>query len=176
VLISYASQNSVLPPALVPVLSLVVALSMFLTPLLFIAFERLVLPRYAPSEERESDAIDERGTVIIAGIGRFGQIVNRILRANDIATVVLDRTPQQIDNMREVKIKSYYGDATRPDLLHAAGIEDAALFVVAIDDQEQAIELTRYLKHAHPNLKVLARALRSWPPLCAARGRRGLGG
>jgi Kef-type K+ transport system membrane component KefB/NAD(P)H-dependent FMN reductase len=159
VLISYASQNSVLPPALVPVLSLVVALSMFLTPLLFIAFEQLVLPRYAANETaRESDAIDDAGTVIIAGIGRFGQIVNRMLRANDIPTVVLDRTPQQIDNMREVKIKSYYGDATRPDLLHAAGIEDAALFVVAIDDQEQAIALTRYLKHAHPNLKVLARA------------------
>jgi hypothetical protein len=78
VLISYAAQNSVLPPALVPILSLVVALSMFLTPLLFIAFERLVLPRYTRSEEpaRRSE-IDERGTVIIAGSGRFGQIVNR---------------------------------------------------------------------------------------------------
>ena len=159
VLISYAAQNSVLPPDLVPVLSLVVALSMFLTPLLFIAFDRLVLPRYEANEEqREDDAIDERGTVIIAGIGRFGQIVNRMLRANGVPTVVLDRNPQQIENMREVRIKSYYGDATRPDLLHAAGIEEAALFVIAIDDQEQAIALTRHLRHAYPKLRILARA------------------
>lgn len=159
VLISYAAQNSVIPPGLLPVLSLVVALSMFLTPLLFIAFDRLVQPRYAANdEERDSDAIDEQGTVLIAGIGRFGQIVNRMLRANQIPTVVLDRNPQQIDNLRKVNVKSFYGDATRPDLLHAAGVHDAALFVVAIDDQEQAITLTRELKHAYPKLKVLARA------------------
>lgn len=159
VLISYASQNSVLPPDLVPVLLLVVALSMFLTPLLFIAFERLVLPHYtANTDDRDSDEIDERGPVIIAGSGRFGQIINRILRANQISTVVLERSPEQIDNMRQVNIKSYYGDATRPDLLHAAGVEEASLFVVAIDGEEQAIELTRHLKRAHPELKVLARA------------------
>jgi monovalent cation:proton antiporter-2 (CPA2) family protein len=159
VLISYAAQNSVLPPALVPILSLVVALSMFLTPMLFIAFERLVLPRYTRSEEPPApEEIDERGTVIIAGSGRFGQIVNRLLRANGVATVVLDRTPQQIDNMRQVNIKSYFGDATRPDLLHAAGVEEAALFVIAIDDRDQAVELARYLAHTYPDLRVLARA------------------
>ncbi|MDP5054166.1 MAG: cation:proton antiporter, partial [Congregibacter sp.] len=159
VLISYASQNGVLPADLIPVLLLVVALSMFLTPLLFIVFDRLVLPRYTVSTQaRQSDEIDERGPVIIAGSGRFGQIINRILRANQIPTVVLERSPEQIDNMRQVNIKSYFGDATRPDLLHAAGIEEASLFVVAIDGQEQAIELTRHLKHAYPQLKVLARA------------------
>jgi monovalent cation:proton antiporter-2 (CPA2) family protein len=159
VLISYASQNAVLPADLVPVLSVVVAFSMFLTPLLFIAFDRLVLPRYAANEtQRDADAIEDRGRVIIAGIGRFGQIVNRMLRANGVPTVVLDRNPQQIDNMREVRIKSYFGDATRSDLLHAAGIEEAALFVVAIDDQEQAIDLVKQLRHAHPHLKILARA------------------
>ncbi|GAB5413777.1 MAG: monovalent cation:proton antiporter-2 (CPA2) family protein [Congregibacter sp.] len=159
VLISYATQNSVLPPDLTPVLSLVVALSMFLTPLLFIAFDKMVLPRYAANtEQRESDTIDEQGRVIIAGIGRFGQVVNRMLRANNVPTVVLDRNPQQIDNMRRVDIKSFFGDATRPDLLHAAGIEEAALLVIAIDDQEQALELTRQVKHAYPQLKILARA------------------
>lgn len=159
VLISYASQNNVLAPDLVPVLLLVVALSMFLTPLLFIAFDRLVLPRYAANTEgRESDEIDDRGPVIIAGSGRFGQIVNRMLRANQISTVVLERSPEQIDNMRAVDIKSYFGDATRPDLLHAAGVEEASLFVVAIDGEEQSLALTKHLKHAHPQLKVLARA------------------
>lgn len=159
VLISYSAQNSVLAPELVSVLSLVVALSMFLTPLLFIAFDRLVLPRYADNDsQREADEIDEHGLAIIAGTGRFGQIVNRILRANGLQTVVLDRTPQQIDNMRQVNIKSYYGDATSPELLHAAGIEEAKLFVLAIDEQEQAIELVRYLRHSYPALKILARA------------------
>jgi len=159
VLISYASQNSVLPPDLVPLLSAVVALSMFLTPLLFIAFDRLVMPRYAANEsQRDSDAIDERAPVIIAGIGRFGQVVNRMLRANGVPTVVLDRSPQQIDNMREVNVKSYFGDATRSDLLHAAGIEEAALLVVAIDDQAQALTLVRETKKAHPHLRVIARA------------------
>ena len=159
VLISYASQNSVLPPELVPILSLVVALSMFLTPLLFIAFDRVVVPRYEDNEQVQgSDEIDEQGTVIVAGSGRFGQIVNRMLRANEIPTVLLDRNPDQIDNMRQVNIKSYYGDATRPDLLHAAGVEECAAFVIAIDDQEQAIELTRHLKASHPSLPVLARA------------------
>jgi monovalent cation:proton antiporter-2 (CPA2) family protein len=159
VLISYASQNSVLPPDLVPLLSAVVALSMFLTPLLFIAFDRLVMPRYAANEsQRDGDTIDERAPVIIAGIGRFGQIVNRMLRANGVPTVVLDRNPQQIDNMREVRIKSYYGDATRPDLLHAAGIDEAALLVVAIDDQEDALALVRAMKKAHPKLRIIARA------------------
>ena len=159
VLISYASQNAVLPAELVPILSVVVALSMFLTPLLFIAFDRLVSPRYAANDDqRAEDAIDETGCVIIAGIGRFGQIVNRMLRANGVRTVVLDRDPQQIDNMREVRMQSYYGDATRFDLLHAAGIDEAALFVVAIDEQEQAIELVKQLRHAYPQLKILARA------------------
>lgn len=140
VLISYSAQNSVLSPELVPVLSLVVAMSMFLTPLLFIVFDRLVLPRYAANQtQRDADTIEEKGVAIIAGSGRFGQIVNRFLRGNGVPTVVLDRTPQQIDNMRRVGIKSYYGDATRPELLEAAGIDEAALFVLAIDDQEQGI-------------------------------------
>ena len=159
VLISYAAQNRVLEPQLVPLLSLVVALSMFLTPLLFIAFERLVMPRYTGNAAQpEPDRIDERGTVIIAGSGRFGQIVNRLLRASGIDTVVLDRTAQQVENMRAVDIRSYYGDATRPDLLHAAGVAEASLFVIAIDDPDQAVELTRYLRRARPELRVLARA------------------
>jgi CPA2 family monovalent cation:H+ antiporter-2/glutathione-regulated potassium-efflux system ancillary protein KefC len=158
VLLSYSAQNSVLAPDLLPVLSLVVALSMFLTPLLFIAFDRLVLPRYAGNEaQAEADEIEEPCSVLIAGSGRFGQIVNRMLRASGIATVVLDRSPQQIANMREVNIKSYFGDATRPELLQAAGVDSARLFVVAIDDREQAVALTRHLKRGHPQLKVLAR-------------------
>ncbi len=159
VLLSYSIQNSVLPADIVPILSLVVALSMLLTPLLFILYDHLVMPRYEAGEEsREPDAIEDRGPVIIAGIGRFGQIVNRLLRANNVPTVVLDREVNQIENMRHIRIKSYFGDVTRPDLLHTAGVEDATLFVVAIDDRERAVELVHHLKKNYPNLRVLARA------------------
>ncbi len=159
VLLSYSQQNHVLEGELVSVLALVVALSMFLTPLLFILYDALVMPRYEDnSGQREADHIDSRGPVIVAGSGRFGQVVNRLLRANNIGTVVLDRNPAQVQNLRNVKIPSYFGDATRPDLLHSAGIEEASLFVVAIDDRAQAVELVKHLKHAHPKLPVLVRA------------------
>jgi monovalent cation:proton antiporter-2 (CPA2) family protein len=159
VLLAYSVQNQVLPPDITPLLSLVVALSMFLTPILFIAFDKVVIPRYQKnSDTREADTIDERGPVIIAGIGRFGQIVNRLLTANGYQTVVLDREVGQVDNLRKVNIKSFYGDATRSDLLHTAGIEQASLFVVAIDEQEQAVALVRQLKQDHPHLQVLTRA------------------
>jgi monovalent cation:proton antiporter-2 (CPA2) family protein len=159
VLISFSVQNSVLPPELAQLMALVVTISMFLTPILFIVYERVVAPRYrGDGDDREPDRIEETGRVIIAGIGRFGQIVNRLLLANGIRTVVLDRHAGQIDNMRRVNIKSYFGDATRPDLLATAGVGDAALFIVAIDDRDQAVELVHYLKHTYPQLKVLARA------------------
>ncbi|MGR5063816.1 monovalent cation:proton antiporter-2 (CPA2) family protein [Photobacterium sp. DNB22_13_2] len=159
VLLSYSMQNNVLPAGITQILSLVVAISMFLTPGLFIFFDKAVLPKFEEkSNERETDEIDETGTVIIAGIGRFGQIINRLLVANGVKTVVLDHEAGQIDNMRKINIKSYYGDATRPDLLHTAGIEEAKLMVIAIDDQERAVELTEYVKHSYPHVRILARA------------------
>ena len=159
VLLSYTVQNNVLPAELGQTLSLVVALSMFLTPGLFILFDKVILPRFsAAKNEREADEIDEQGKVIIAGIGRFGQIVNRLLTSNGMQTVVLDHSVTQIDNMRQIDIKSFFGDATRHDLLHTAGIEDAKVFVVAIDDQERATELVHYIKQTYPHVRVLARA------------------
>jgi CPA2 family monovalent cation:H+ antiporter-2/glutathione-regulated potassium-efflux system ancillary protein KefC len=159
VLLSFGVQNAVLAPALAAKLSLSVALSMFLTPLLFIVFDRLVVPRYAGgAEEREADTVDERGPVIIAGVGRFGQIVNRMLTAAGVKTVVLDREIGQIENMRRVRFKTFFGDVTRPDLLHSAGAAEASLFVVAIDESDQAVSLVRHLKDRYPNLSVLARS------------------
>lgn len=159
VLLSFTIQNHVIPSAIAEVLQLVVALTMFLTPVLFILFEKVILPKYQETtNDRPADQIDEKGTVIIAGVGRFGQIVNRLLIANDIKTVVLDHEATQVENMRLVKIKSYFGDATRPDLLHTAGIEEAKLLVVAIDNKESAIELVEYVKHSFPHVKILARA------------------
>ena len=159
VLLNYASTNNVLPDSITDVLALVVAFSMFLTPGLFILFDKLILPSYAKHEEdREADNIQEQGMVVIAGIGRFGQVVNRLLMANNIKTVVLDHDAAQVELMSKINVKSYYGDATRADLLHNAGIEKAQLLVVAIDDKERALQLVRYMKKKYPNIKVLARA------------------
>ncbi|MEM1113197.1 MAG: monovalent cation:proton antiporter-2 (CPA2) family protein [Pseudomonadota bacterium] len=159
VLLSFSLQESVLPRDLATILALVVGLSMFLTPLLFIAYDKLVTPRYVSTEDdREADAIDEHHPVIIAGIGRFGQIVNRLLQASGVQTVVLDRDVGQIENMAAVGFKTYYGDVSRSDLLHTAGIAEASLLVVAIDEQETAVQIVEAARHEFPDLKILARA------------------
>lgn len=159
VLLSFTVQNHVIPTEIAQTLSLVVALSMFLTPGLFILFDKVILPRFEQqSNQREADTIEEQGTVIIAGIGRFGQIVNRLLVANGVHTVVLDQQADQVDTMRRIDTKAYFGDASRPDLLHTAGIEEASMLVIAIDNQETSVELTKYVKHTYPHVKVLVRA------------------
>jgi len=159
VLLSFSLQNHVIPAEVAQTLSLVVALSMFLTPGLFILFDKVILPRFEKtSNDRETDEIDDQGTVIIAGIGRFGQIVNRLLVSNGVKTVVLDHQANQVDVVRQIGTKAYFGDATRPDLLHTAGIEHAAALVVAIDHHEHSVELVKYVKHTYPKVKVITRA------------------
>jgi monovalent cation:proton antiporter-2 (CPA2) family protein len=158
VLLSFTVQNSVIPPDLAETLALVVALSMLLTPALFILYDKLVLPRLRSAGAAQPDTIDEQGTVVIAGNGRFGQIVNRLLVAGGVRTVVLDHEATMIDMLRKLGIKSYYGDASRPDLLEAAGIKNAAAFVVAIDDRERAVEMAEHVRRHYPGVRILARA------------------
>ncbi|NWN91149.1 potassium transporter [Marinobacter adhaerens] len=160
VLLTYSVQNHVIPVEVSQILSLVVALSMFLTPLLFIVYDRVVLPRYRGpgNDEQEADAIDEQAPVIVAGVGRFGQIVCRLLRANNVPIVVLDHELEQIENVRQINMKSFFGDASRPDLLEKAGIKQARLLVVAIDDRDRAVKMVKHVKHFFPNVWVLARA------------------
>lgn len=159
VLLSFSMQNHVLPAEIAQTLSLVVALSMFFTPGLFILFDKIILPRYQQeSNDRESDVIEEQGSVIIVGIGRFGQIVNRLLVSNGVKTVVLDHQANQVDVVRKIGTQAYYGDATRPDLLHTAGIENARAIVIAIDQPESSVELVKYVKHTYPKVTVIVRA------------------
>jgi voltage-gated potassium channel Kch len=131
---------------------------MLLTPALFILYERLILPRLAAGKGQAPDPIDEPGTVIIAGIGRFGQIVNRLLVASGVRTVVLDHEARMIDLLRKFGVKSYFGDASRPDLLQAAGIEGARALVIAIDDRDRAVQMVEYVRRHHPGVRILARA------------------
>jgi CPA2 family monovalent cation:H+ antiporter-2 len=159
VLLSFTVANSVIPRPLAQQLLLVVTLSMLLTPLLFIIYDKLIAPRFATTQGREADDIEEQGSVIIAGHGRFGGIVDRILLSAGFKTVVLDYQSEQLEMLRKFGIKVYFGDAMRPDLLHAAGIEEAKMLVIAIDERESATELVRYVTENHPQVYIVVRAL-----------------
>lgn len=159
VLLSFTVANAVIPGDLADRLLLIVALSMLLTPALFILYDRVIAPRYSAAEDREMDAIEEKGDIIIAGHGRVGGIVARMLRGAGMSPTVMDFSSKQLEMLKAFGVQAYYGDATRPDLLHAAGIADAKLIVIAIDDRDQITELAKYLKHHYPDLHIVARAV-----------------
>ncbi|SLN17523.1 Glutathione-regulated potassium-efflux system protein KefC [Pseudoruegeria aquimaris] len=158
VLLSFTVANKVIPQAIADQLLLVVALSMLLTPGLFILYDKVILPRLSGTQTRPHDEIDDSGPIIIAGFGRFGGIVNRILLAAGHKTVVLDHAFEQLEMLRAFDAQVFYGDATRPDLLHAAGIAEAKMLVVAIDDEHRITDLTRYVSQNHPHVHIVARA------------------
>lgn len=161
VLLSLATGNHVFPPDLAELpslLLLVVALSMLLSPALFILFDKVVLPRLDADQGRKADEIDEQGVAIIAGLGRFGQISNRVLRANGFKTVVLDLSAETVDTFNKFGIRTFYGDAARPDLLHAAGLKEAKLLIVAIDDPERGLQIVKRARREFPDLHIVARA------------------
>jgi CPA2 family monovalent cation:H+ antiporter-2 len=159
VLLAFTVASAAIPPALAEQLLLVVALSMLLTPALFILYDKGIAPRYASRQSRAPDDIDEKGSIIVAGVGRFGGIINRVLLAAGYKTVVLDHHSEHLERLRVFGIKVFFGDATRPDLLHAAGIEDARMLVVAIQDPAQAVKIVRYVTRNHPHVYIVARAV-----------------
>ncbi len=158
VLLSFAVASAALPQMLADQLLLVVALSMMLTPLLFIFYDRMIVPRYVAGDEREADEIAEQGEIIIAGGGRVGGLVRRILLAAGYKLTVIDYNASHLENLRTFGVNIHYGDATRPDLLHAAGIDRAKILVIAIDDRDKITELVQYVTKTHPQVHVIARA------------------
>lgn len=137
-------------------LTLAVALSMALTPLLLIAHDRFFARQQG--KQREADVIDDpHAQVIIAGFGRFGQIVGRLLFASGVKATVLDYDPDQIELLKRFDFRIYYGDATRLDLLRAAGAEHAKLLVLAIDDPEASVRLVEAVREHFPKLEIVAR-------------------
>jgi len=158
VLVSFSVQQNVLPAELSETLLLVIALSMLLTPLFFILFDVLSKRMDAPGPDAEPDEIDQQHPVIIAGIGRFGQVVNRLLQSSGIATTVLDHDLGTIQMVRAFGAKGFFGDPTRPDLLHSAGLDDARVLVVALDDKDASLKLVRYARGHRPDLHIVARA------------------
>ncbi|HEX8570105.1 MAG TPA: monovalent cation:proton antiporter-2 (CPA2) family protein [Caulobacteraceae bacterium] len=159
VLFAFALGAGVLDAETIGLFSVVVALSMAGTPLLMSAYERWARVDRSGGQERAPDVIDDnRPDAIVAGFGRFGQVVARILIANGFRTTVLESSAAQVELVRKFGRRVYYGDATRLDLLRAAGAEHARLLVVAIDDREKAADLVEIARQEFPNLKVVARA------------------
>lgn len=158
VLFGFASGSGVLEQGLLQTMTLVVAVSMLLTPALFIFHEKVVAPRAVARSDRQPDTVDKRGRVVVAGMGRFGQIVSRMLLTSGYDVVILDHDPQTIDNLARIGIRTFYGDATRPDLLHGAGLEEADLFIAAIDDRDKQTLMVEHVARTYPNVKILARA------------------
>ncbi len=160
VLLGFALSAGVMGGELVKLLSAVVALSMAFTPLVFLAYEKLVLNRASdPRDEPEHLPFDEGDPqVIVAGFGRFGQIAARLLIANNFNVVTLDSSIEQIELLRAFGRQVHYGDASRMDLLHTAGAAKAKVLVVAIDDRDKAVELVEAAHEAFPNLTIISRA------------------
>ncbi len=154
-----AAAAQVLTPRISSILVVVVALSMVITPLLLLLHDRFLLPRLLASGKRAEDEIEPQDNpVIIAGFGRFGQIVGRLLHANGIGLTILDHDPDQIESLRKFGFKVFYGDATRIDLLRTAGADKARLLLIAIDDAPASLKLVEAVQRAFPHLKIAARA------------------
>jgi voltage-gated potassium channel Kch len=160
VLFSFATQDGVLGAEMAGELVAVVALSMALTPLLLLLNEKWIQPRFGTKEQddRQPDTIDEVCPVIIVGFGRFGHIVGRLLSANGVNATVLDVDSDHVDLLRKLGLKVFYGDASRHDLLHSAGVEQAKLLVVAIDDEERTLRIVETARKNFPHLTIFARA------------------
>jgi glutathione-regulated potassium-efflux system ancillary protein KefC len=162
VVFTVGAEARILDGQWIPLLTAAVAISMAATPIVLIIGDKL-LARVA-RRERDADVIDERAPVIIAGFGRYGQIVSRMLGGSGYPVIVLEHDPDQIELLRRFGTKVFYGDATRLDLLEAAGARDAALLVIAIDDVDDSMQLARAATETFPKLHILARArnVRHW--------------
>ena len=156
VVLAAAKTSAVLPEAQTNLLGLIAALSMATTPLLMMALDRWGTPA---ADNRQADTMeDEHPAVLLAGFGRYGQTVARMLSASGVRTTVIDHDPDTVDAARRFGFKVYFGDATQADLLHAAGIAHAKTVVVAIDDAEQSNHLVHLLQQYFGHVKIVARA------------------
>ncbi len=159
VLFQFAGGLAILPEAQAKFLTLVVATSIAVTPLLMLFYNRVIVPGFmSVLPEHRYDSVDEENPIIVAGFGRFGQVIGRFLSAQGIKTTVLEKDPDQIELLRKFGFKGYFGDATRLDLLNSAGAAIAKHLIVAVDDPETSLEIVRLAKTEFPHLKVFARA------------------
>ena len=137
-----------------------VALSMLISPLLLVAIDKILLPRYAQNEAPKLAEISEpqQAPVIIAGFGRYGQIIGRMLSAQGLTATVLDHDADMVETVRSFGFRVFYGDASRLDLLRTAGAATAKVFVLAVDDVEQSLKIVDLVNEHFPQLQIVARA------------------
>ena len=160
VILTLTSSLQILTPEQNNLTTLVVAISMLMAPILLICYEKIVnrVSSQVPDFDKPED-IEAAKNVIIAGYGRFGQIIGRLLNAQGYHLSILDHSPSQISMLKKFGNKIFYGDAARKDLLDASGAQQAQLLVLAIDDADKIIEIAQLAQKYYPNLKLVARAI-----------------
>jgi glutathione-regulated potassium-efflux system ancillary protein KefC len=159
VLFQFAGILTILPQTQEKFLTLAVATSIAVTPLLIALYNRLIVPKFlSVLPERSFDRIEVENPIILAGFGRFGQVIGRFLTAQGIKTTVLEKDPDQIELLRKFGFKGYFGDAARLDLLRSAGADEAKLLIVAVDDPDTCLEIVKLAKEEFPHMKIFARA------------------
>lgn len=159
VIVSSANQFSVFSQNTGATLTLVVALSMLLSPLVFVLYESFISRSTQNKQEQADTDISPSCQVIIAGFGRFGQIVARLLSAQGFELTILDHSPSQVEMVRRFGSTVFYGDAARTELLAAAGADNAKLLIVAVDDADKSLQIIDNAKQHFPHMKILARAI-----------------
>ncbi|AOP35759.1 potassium transporter Kef [Leptospira tipperaryensis] len=158
VILGVGVSLSILPRERADLVIAVVTLSMGLTPILGLVKDKVVDLFFKKSEEQEDDNIEEQNRVIIAGFGRFGQIIARMLFVHRIGFTALEHNPDQVNVARKFGYKIYYGDASKLSLLRSAGAEQADLFILAVQDIDISVKIAETVKKHFPNLTIIARA------------------
>lgn len=162
VLFSFIGSHSILSQEQTDLMMAVTALSMIISPLLLIVLDKWILPKIAASQNeqstKEADEIDEKNEVLLVGFGHFGTTVARFLRANGVSATVLDNNSDQVELLRNMGFKVFYGDATRIEILEAAGAAEAKILIIAIDSPEINLEIVKIVKHHFPKLDILVRS------------------
>jgi voltage-gated potassium channel Kch len=160
VFISFSKQNQLFDEYTAGILLLIVTLSMAITPLLLIFNEKAVSPileRWYNKLEYD-DLKDVENPVIIAGFGRFGLVIGRLLLANGFKVTILDSNPANVEILRKFGFKLFYGDVTRPQVLEKAGVEKAKMLILSMAEYDDALKIAKYARKKYPKLKILARA------------------
>jgi glutathione-regulated potassium-efflux system ancillary protein KefC len=158
VVLGPGAAGALVAPQTIQAITLAVALSMLATPFLIAVYDRLLAPRLAANAATHASEAPQAGTVILAGLGRVGQVVARLLNGSGYHPTVLDDDPDHVEQSRKFGFRVFYGDATRLDLLHAAGADSAGFLIITLDETEAITRLARIARKHFPNLRVIARA------------------
>ncbi|WP_036154527.1 monovalent cation:proton antiporter-2 (CPA2) family protein [Maribacter forsetii] len=160
VLLSFAFQLNILDQEQMDIMLVITALTMSITPIISIINERFILPKIGTKEsiKRPMDHIAKSQNVILVGFGHFGSTVGRFLRSHGIEATILDQDSNRVDVLRKMGFEVYYGDATRLELLEAAGIAQAKILICAIDNPPVTLEITKLVKEKYPHVELMIRA------------------